>query len=150
MSTTARQIIYRPRPPVLSDGTLAAKGMEFLSGVYLVMQQERIVAAYHPTYFLSAREVVADFIQLIRAGDEEWNLWDDDYVVWIATSSEHRVLAVIRWRKKTQNEHVTFFDERRKHRIRPWPGWPTYDEWVASGRGDLWWTEGGAEANQEG
>jgi hypothetical protein len=26
-------------------------------------------------------------------------------------------------------------------RIRPLPYWPTYEEWVQSGRGDLWRTE---------
>jgi len=113
--------------------------MEHLSGVYRVMQAAELVAVYNPVYFLSIKEVVADLINLIRA-DADWDSFDDDYVVWCNQSPGERVLAVVQWRAVKHKQRVTIFQELRI-RCKPWPHWPTYDEWVASGRGDLWKTD---------
>ncbi len=139
MSETQRQVIYRPEPPASPDGKSWGAGMEHLSGIYRVMQAGDLVAVYNPVYFLSINEVVADLVNVIRA-DPDWELFDDDYVVWCNQSPGERVLAVLQWRADKQDQRVTIFKEKR-HRFQPWPHWPTYEEWVASGRGDLWKTE---------
>jgi hypothetical protein len=139
MSKTERQVIYRPKPPISEVGECWARGMEHLSGVYRVMQAAELVAVYNPVYFLSIKEVVADLIHVIRA-DPDWESFDDDYVVWCNQSPGERVLAVLQWRAEKQKQRITVFPEKR-YRCPPWPHWPTYDEWVASGRGDLWATD---------
>jgi hypothetical protein len=139
MSAAQRQVIYRPKPPVAPGGNSWGEGMEHLSGVYRVMQAGELVAVYNPVYFLSIKEVVADLVDLIRA-DPDWQDFDDDYVVWCNQSPGERVMAVIQWRAMRHNQRVTIFKENRP-RFRPWAHWPTYEEWVAKGRGDLWRTD---------
>lgn len=139
MTASQRQVIYRPKPPVSEDGKSWGAGMEHLSGVYRVIQAADLVAVYNPVYFLSVKEVVADLVELLRA-DPDRQDFDDDYVVWCNQSPGERVLAVVQWRAQKRNQRVTIFKEKR-HRFSPWPHWPTYGEWVASGRGDLWATD---------
>ena len=136
MSSAQRPVIYRPKPPAFPDGESWGRGMEQLSGVYRVMQAGDLVAVYNPVYFLSVKEVVADFINIIRAV-RDWEDFDDDYVVWCNQSPGERVLAVLQWRAQAAKQRITIFKEKRQ-RCAPWPQWPTYEEWVASGRGDLW------------
>ena len=133
MSTAERQIVYRPKPP----GKVGRWTIR-LSGFYLVTREAEIIAAYHPTYFRSAREVVADFIDLFRS-EEDWDCQDNDYVVW---SCPNRVVAVVRWRAMKEEQHMEFPEPTPSPGLcLPWPGWPTREEWIKSGRGDLWWTE---------
>jgi hypothetical protein len=132
-------VVYRPKPPVSESGFSMGDGMESLSGVYLVRQDANLVAVYNPTYFLSAQEVVGDFIELIRA-DPDWRDFDDDYAIWFNQSPGWRIVAVIQWRAIEENQRVTVFEEAR-FLPRPWPYWPTREEWIESGRGDLWKTD---------
>jgi hypothetical protein len=134
-----RDVVFRPKPPTTESGFSMGDGMEHLSGVYLVRQDADLVAVYNPTYFLSAQEVVSDFIELIRA-DPDWRDFDDDYAIWVNQSPGWRIVAVIRWRATEQSQQVSFFDEAR-FLPKPWPDWPTREEWIESGRGDLWKTD---------
>ena len=139
MSSSQRPIIYRPQPPTSPEGDSWGRGMECLSGVYRVMQAGDLVAVYNPVYFLSIKEVVADLIDLIRS-DPDWKDFDDDYVVWCNQSPGERVLAVLQWRAAKHSQRITIFKEKRQPAA-PWPHWPSYEEWVASGRGELWKTD---------
>jgi hypothetical protein len=134
-----RRVIYRPKPPISPDGKSWGVGMEHLSGVYRVMQAGELVAVHNPVYFQSIKEVVADLVNVVRT-EPDWQDFDDDYVVWCNQSPGERVLAVVQWRAEKRSQRVTIFKEQRQ-RVRPWPYWPTYEEWVASGRGDLWATD---------
>jgi hypothetical protein len=103
------------------------------------MQKGDVVIAYHPVYFRSINEVVRDLLELIRAGLE--GPWGEDYVVWCSC----RVMAVIHQLMNEPCQQVVLFNDPRNDPIQgriipPWPFWPTHDEWVASGCGDLWTT----------
>jgi hypothetical protein len=98
-----------------------------------------VVAAYNPVYFRSINEVVGDLLDLIKAGLE--GPWGEDYVVWCSS----RVMAVIHQLMDEPRQRVVLFNDPRNdpiagRTVRPWPYWPTYEEWVESGCGDLWTT----------
>jgi hypothetical protein len=140
VSTPQGRVIYRPEPPPHPKGP-AAWGLEYLDGVYLVMQKGDVVVAYNPVYFRSINEVVRDLLDLIKAGLE--GPWGEDYVVWCSS----RVMAVIHQLMDEPRQRVVLFNDPRNDPIEgrmvpPWPQWPTHDEWVQSGRGDLWMTTG--------
>jgi len=111
----------------------------YSDGVYLVMQRGDVVAIYHPTYFRSINEVMADLIGTIRGG---WQgPWGEAYIVWC----NNRVMAVLHQPMDEEQLRVVTFNDPRNdpiggQSVRPFPHWPTYAEWVASGRGDLWET----------
>jgi hypothetical protein len=138
VSTAPAPVIYRPKPPPHPKGP-SGWGLEHLDGVYLVMQKGDIVIAYNPVYFRSINEVVRDLLDLIKAGLE--GPWGEDYVVWCSS----RVMAVIHQLMNEPRQRVVLFNDPRNDPIQgrtvpPWPYWPTHDEWVESGRGDLWIT----------
>jgi hypothetical protein len=108
------------------------------AGNYLVTQNDTVVAVYNLFYFRSAREVVADLLEQIKGGWEA--MWGEDFVVWC----QSRIMAVIHQSMNKDRRHVSFFVEPRNDPgcfERPWAYWPTYEEWVESGRGNLWKTE---------
>jgi hypothetical protein len=108
--------------------------------VYLVLQRGDLAAIYNGVYFRSTNEVVADFEQFIAAGFE--GVWSDDFVIWC----NGRVMAVIHKSMDREEQKIILFNEPHNDPIAgrvidPMPYWPTYEEWVESGRGDLWRTE---------
>jgi hypothetical protein len=110
------------------------------AGVYLVMQRGDVVAIYNGVYFRSTNEVVADLQELIRAGLE--GIWSDDFVIWC----DGRIMAVIHQPIEGEQQKLFLFNETRNYPIAgrvldPMPFWPTYEEWLVSGRGELWKTE---------
>ncbi len=140
MSTTQRDVIYRPPPPPHPTKSARDWGLEHLDGIYIVMQKGDPVVAYHSTYFRSTNEVVADLLGLIRDGLE--GPWGEDFVVWCSG----RVMAVIHQPMDEYQQHIVVFNDPRNdpidgRAVPPWPYWPTYEEWVERGRGDLWLTE---------
>jgi hypothetical protein len=109
-------------------------------GVYLVMQRGDLVAIYNGVYFRSTNEVVADLVEWIDAGLE--GVWSDDYVIW----SDGRIMAVIHQPMDGSQQKLFLFNDARNDPIGgraldPQPFWPTYEEWVDNGRGDLWKTD---------
>ena len=139
MSTLQREVIYRPKPPPHPEKT-SDWGLEHLDGIYIVMQKGDPVVAYHSTYFRSTNEVVADLIDLIHGGLK--GPWGEDYVVWCSG----RVMAVIHQPMDQFHQRVVLFNDPRNdpvggRNVVPWPCWPTYEEWVERGRGDLWLTD---------
>ena len=88
----------------------------------------------------TTNEVVADFQELIQAGFE--GVWSDDYVIWC----DGRIMAVIHRSMDREEQKLFLFNEPHNdpiagRAIDPMPYWPTYEEWVESGRGDLWKTD---------
>jgi hypothetical protein len=107
------------------------------AGVYIVMQRGDLVAIYNGVYFRSTNEVIADFQELIQAGFE--GMWSDDYVIWC----DGRIMAVIHGPLDGREQKLILFNEPRNdpiagRAITPMRNWPTYEEWIESGRGDLW------------
>jgi hypothetical protein len=143
VSTDQGESIYRPKSPIIpKSGNPAGARLLQVSGTYLVTRRTELVAVYHPAYYRSVGEVVIDFIDLCRSdsGWEDRRLDHCDFVVW-GNAYQGRVLAAMRWNPDTQNQETTLFPEDARDLMEPWPGWPTREEWIASGRGDLWWTE---------
>jgi hypothetical protein len=133
-----REVVCRPEPPPEFAHEFRQMAPAH-AGVYVVMQRDLVVAIYNGVYFRSTNEVVADLEQLIRAGLE--GVWSDDYVIWC----DGRIMAVIHQPMDAQQQTLFLFNEPRNdpiagRTIAPMPGWPTYDEWLTAGRGDLWKT----------
>jgi hypothetical protein len=134
-----KDVVCRPEPPpefAHPFRQIAANQ----GAVYLVMQRGSLLAIYNGVYFHSTNEVVADFQQLLKAGFE--GLWSDDFVIW----SNGRIMAVIHRSMDREEQKLFLFNEPHNdpiagQAIDPLPYWPTYDEWVESGRGDLWKTD---------
>jgi hypothetical protein len=129
--------IYRPEPPPeFADAW--KKAAPQITGVYQVMQGDAIVALYHGAYFRSTKEVLSDLLALLERGLE--GPYTGDYVIWQSS----RVMAVIHESMAEEHREVQTFTERGNDNVRwgdPWPQWPTYEQWAASGRGPLWKTE---------
>ncbi len=109
-------------------------------GVYVVIQRADVVAIYNGVYFRSTNDVIADFEELIRAGFE--GVWSDDYVVW----ANGRIMAVIHRSMDREEQKLVLFNEPHNDPIagralEAMPYWPTFEEWVENGRGDLWKTD---------
>jgi hypothetical protein len=139
VTTNERRLIDRPQPPTHAKGP-RGWGIEHLDGSYLVMQKGDLVAVYNPVYFRGINEVVADLLDLIAGGLE--GPWGDDYVIWCSG----RVMAVIHELLDEPGQKVVLFNDSRNdpnegHPRTPWPSWPSYEEWVAHGRGALWLNE---------
>jgi hypothetical protein len=134
----AREVIERPKSPVGKSGKSLGGTLPQLTGVYRVASGTDLVAIYNPAYFLSAKEVVGDFVGVIRS-QEEWNLDDDDYAIWTChLQDRYRIVAILQYRANEDHQRVQFFEEGRSGGMEPWPNWPTREEWIASGRSDLW------------
>ncbi len=139
MNTAERDAIYRPQPPPHPKGP-RGWGLEHIDGSYLVIQKTDLVVVYNSVYFHGINEVVRDLLDLIAAGLE--GPWGDDYVIWCGD----RVMAVIHQLMDEPRQRVVLFNDSRNdpnesHPPPSWRSWPSYDEWVASGRGDLWLTD---------
>ena len=139
MRKPRHDILWRPEPPPeFAHAWKNAATDE--AGVYVVMQQSDVVAVYHSAYFRSTNEVTADLLAMIQGG---WQgPWSEDYVVWCNS----RVMAVVHQPMDEVHRRVVTFNDPRNDPIKgkaipPWPHWPMYEEWVESGRGDLWKTE---------
>jgi hypothetical protein len=134
-----KEVVCRPEPPpefAHQFRQMAPKQ----SGVFLVMQCGEVVAIYNGVYFRSTNDVVADLEALIQAGLE--GAWSDDYVIW----ADGRIMAVIHRPMDGALQKLFLFNDRRNdpiggRAIDPLPFWPTFEEWVESGRGDLWKTD---------
>ena len=134
-----KDVLCRPQPPPEFAHQFRQMAPN-QGGVYLVMQRGDVVAIYNGVYFRSTNEVVADLEELIQTGFE--GVWSDDYVIW----SDGRIMAVIHQPMDGDQQKLFLFNEPRNdpiggRAIDPMPFWPTYDEWVESGRGDLWKTD---------
>ena len=134
-----KEVLCRPEPPP----EFAHQFRQIApnqGGVYVVMQRGDVVAIYNGAYFRSTNEVVADFQDLLRAGLE--GVWSDDYVIWC----EGRIMAVIHRSMDREEWKLILFNEPHNDPIAggvldPLPYWPTHEEWVKRGRGDLWKTD---------
>jgi hypothetical protein len=132
----AREILYFPPRPV-NPKTGKPCGPDVGDAVYYeVCQHDATVAAYHSVYYRSIKAVVADLLERMERQEIE-GPWGSDYVVW----RSGRVMAVIHQKMTGKQTKVDLFREPRNDpgRPRPYPGWPTYEHWVASGRGPLWY-----------
>jgi hypothetical protein len=134
-----RDVVCRPEPPPEFAHEFRQMAPN-QGGVYLVMQRGDLVAIYNGVYFRSTNDVVADLEELIEAGLE--GVWSDDYVIW----SDGRIMAVIHQPLDGSQQKLFLFNDTRNDPIGgraldPLPFWPTYEEWVDSGRGDLWRTD---------
>jgi hypothetical protein len=134
-----KPVLCRPEPPpeFAHEFRQTAPNQ---GGAYLVLQRGAIVAIYNGVYFRSTNDVVADFEQLIRAGFD--GVWSDDFVIWC----DGRIMAVIHRSMDREEQRLVLFNEPHNdpiagRAIDPMPCWPTYEEWVESGRGDLWKTD---------
>jgi hypothetical protein len=134
-----KDVLCRPEPP--SEFAHEFRQIAPNHGaVYLVMQRSDVLAIYNGVYFRSTNDVVADFQELVRAGFE--GVWSDDYVVWC----NGRIMAVIHRSMDREEQKLFLFNEPHNdpiagRAINPLPYWPTYEEWVENGRGDLWKTD---------
>ncbi len=131
-----KEVLCRPEPPP-EFAHVFRQIAPNQGAVYLVMQRGDVLAIYNGVYFRSTNEVVADFQELLRAGFE--GVWSDDYVIW----SNGRIMAVIHRSMDREEQKLFLFNEPHNdpiagRTIDPMPYWPTYDEWVENGRGDLW------------
>ena len=131
-----KEVVCRPEPPPEFAHQFRQLAPN-QAGVYLVMQRGDLVAIYNGTYFRSTNEVVADLHELIQAGLE--GVWSDDYVIW----GDGRIMAVIHQPMNGHEQKLFLFNEPRNdpiagREIAPMPNWPTYEQWVESGRGALW------------
>jgi hypothetical protein len=134
-----KEILCRPEPPPEFAHQFRQMAPN-QGGVYLVMQRGDVVAIYNGVYFRSTNEVVADLEELIQAGFE--GVWSDDYVIW----SDGRIMAVIHQPLDGSQQKLFLFNEPRNdpiggRAIDPMPFWPTFAEWVDSGKSDLWKTD---------
>ena len=134
-----QEVLCRPEPPP-EFAHVFRQIAPNQGAVYLVMQRGDVLAIYNAVYFRSTNEVVADFQELIRAGFE--GVWSDDYVIWC----NGRLMAVIHRSMDREEQKLFLFNEPHNdpiagRAIDPLPYWPTYEEWVESGRVDLWKTE---------
>jgi hypothetical protein len=130
----AHTVIYRPNRPLGPNGELL--GVDAASKIamyYLVMQEEAIVAAYHLVYFQSIHEVIADLIDLLRAGRIEGPR-GEDYAVWY----DGRLLAALHQPLGAVPRRIVLFEDPgpTPDYLR-WPGWPSYEQWVAEGKGEI-------------
>lgn len=145
-ATMSTEVIYRPNRPIGPTGTplgidAAKSGTHYY---HLVMQERAVVVAYNPVYFVTTSEVVADLLELMKS--EQWQVrfvQFEDFVVW----SHGRVLAVVHSPKDFEaapvEDRVVLFNEVGNETpvARPWPGWPSRGEWIASGRGEIAWLD---------
>ena len=134
-----KEVLFRPEPPPEFAHPFRQTAPN-QGGVYLVMQRGDVAAIYNGVYFRSTNEVVADLEELIHAGFG--GVWSDDYVIWC----DGRIMAVIHQPLDGGQQKLFLFNEPRNDPIAgrvidPMPFWPTYEEWVESGRGDLWKTD---------
>jgi hypothetical protein len=135
-----KEVLCRPEPPPEFAHQFRQTAAN-QRGVYLVMQRGDVVAIYNGVYFRSTNEVVADLQEFIQAGFE--GVWSDDYVVWC----DARIMALIHRPMNGDVQKLFLFNEPRNDPIGgraldPMPFWPTYEEWLEAGRGDLWRTDG--------
>ena len=134
-----KEVLCRPEPPPEFAHQFRQTAPN-QGGVYLVVQGSDVVAIYNGVYFRSTNQVVADLQELIHDGFE--GVCSDDYVIWC----DGRIMAVIHQPIDGEQQKLFLFNEPRNdpiagRAIEPMPFWPTYDEWVTSGRGDLWKTD---------
>jgi hypothetical protein len=141
MSDNQKQYIERPTPPSGKEGKRLHGFDPSLSGAWLITRGAELVAVYNPFYYLTPEEIVADFVEIIRVQDD-WEFGDADYVLWKSTSTRDRywIRATIRWRPDAGGQRVEFYEVKADRYVAatPWPGWPTREQWIESGRGDLW------------
>jgi hypothetical protein len=134
-----KDVVCRPEPPPEFAHEYRHMAPNH-AGVYLVLQRGDLVAIYNVVYFRSTSEVVADLQELIQAGLE--GVWSVDYVAWC----DGRIMAVIHQPMDGHEQRLFLFNESRNdpiagRGIAPMPYWPTYEDWVESGRGDFWKSE---------
>jgi hypothetical protein len=144
MDAQTKTFIERPTPPIDKLGKRLSGPHPSLSGVWFVTRGAQIVAVYNPFYFWHASEIVADFVGVIRS-QEDWEDWDADYALWktTGTADHYWLMAAIRWRPDAGGQSVEFYEVKSDHHRSDcnWPGWPTREQWIERGRGDLWLTD---------
>lgn len=133
------EVIYRPNPQAGETGDI--ESMRYLyegACAYEVTQGRALVALYHLFYFLSPGEVLADLLDLIKSGQLS-GPWGEDYAVWFSG----RLQVVIHQPMDAMHQRIVQFNDDRNappggtHELRYNHGWPSYDQWVAEGKGDI-------------
>ena len=133
----ADEVIYRPNRPVGEDGI--TRGPDADSGgtyYFLVTQGHKIVAAYHLFYFRTPGEVLVDLLDMAKAGRLDG--WFEDFAVWWSD----RLQVAIHQPMDEEHQRIVWFGEERNAPgqagpLSWWSGWPSYDQWVADGKGDI-------------
>jgi hypothetical protein len=134
-----REILYLPPPPQYPNGDrMGPDARSSYSGYYLVTQQDEVLSAYNSIYYRSTNHIVADLLDRVNREDVS-DIWGEDYVIW----RDGRVMAAIHQRRNDEAKNVTLFndpgnDPGAAHHS-PLPGWPTYEQWVESSKGPLWY-----------
>lgn len=131
-----QEVIYRPELPKRPDGSRVITVEQGGTHFYRVTQEDKIVAAYHAFYFQTPNEVIADLLELIRGGRLEG--WFSDFAIWW----DSRLQAVIHQpMDETKAQTFRFAEDRNAPPaagpLSWWHGWPSYEQWVAEGKGDI-------------
>lgn len=136
-----------PDPPRHPNGEIKGPDYGWGGGGYRVLNDADMVAVYIPIYYRSTDEVIPDLIKRLKA-EEIKGKWSGDFVIWHAG----RIRAVLResmtstrprWSviRFTTRRRVARADDAHKHA----PGWPTRQQWIASGKGPLWFDKDNPE-----
>jgi hypothetical protein len=126
-----------PEPPRRPDGRSMGPDPERTSGFYEVINVADRAAAYSSIYYWFVGEVIADLLDRLKS-DEVKGKWGQDFVIW----RDGRILAVLHEPMDDEQVKVHLFNEDRNDPggtdHRHLPGWPTREQWIERGRGDLW------------
>jgi hypothetical protein len=108
------------------------------SGVRKSSGYNRLWRCAERGYYRSTNHIVADLLDRVNREDVS-DIWGEDYVIW----RDGRVMAAIHQRRNDEAKNVTLFndpgnDPGAAHHS-PLPGWPTYEQWIESSKGPLWY-----------
>ncbi len=121
-------------------GQAMAKFGSYASGYYRVVNETALAAVYNSIYYHSVGEVIADLLERIKT-EEVKGKWGSDFAIW----TDGRILAVLHEPWEGEQLKVVRFTEENNdpggaHHAHM-RGWPTRDQWLASGKGPLWFDE---------
>lgn len=132
-----RSILYRPERPTREDGAIRGPKAPDDTRFCCVFQMEDCVAAYDVAYYPTLADIKEDLMRLIESGELK-GVWGegDDYAVWwngelvayvTRTGGTSEFVMVKLAQLFTSGDPAQFL-----------PGFPSYREWVANGKGPLW------------
>jgi hypothetical protein len=157
-------VVFRPAWPVCPDGSPNVKGVVggnnpyFLSApfpAWFVCRRHKIAAVYLMPYFRTTEEVVADMLSLLRAGDAPFESGVEDFAVWRWDACLDAALCYFRSGADEDEDEdededtdegwkVVWIDRNRAPALeyespKWWPprGWPTREQWVSDGAGQI-------------
>jgi hypothetical protein len=136
----AEGLIYRPELPIGPTGQRLGLPADSCPEFYnVVTYRNKVVAAYVPFYFVTTREILADFIALIRS--EAWQEWIDNFADFVLWSHAGKILAVVHslvdYEADPIENKVALISELDEPPT-PYEGWPTREQWIERGKGPLW------------